>query len=458
MGAKKVFISLVVILSSILLTLTESAAATHNAASCSYADVSAKVSAAISGDTIIVPTGNCTWSSSLTITKGINLIGAGTGQTTINGSNRGDGNFLIAYNPAVDNQVFRVSGFTFNITEQQAILLVTNSEPTTQTNIRIDHNRFTNSSISRSAIMNYGCFGVIDNNTFDNLVYPLGLGNSLTGSGQAAWLAYSDDFFGTSSNLYVEDNTFNIGGGQFGAITDCDQGGRYAVRYNTISVTNDFSASWPLFDTHEWGTSGYGCMGAEVYGNITDTEGFLLSSQGAGRDTFHHNIMPASTSDSTWINLYSDGGGGCSPALPERQKMNNNYFFQNRVTTTGALISTQIPQSVCPGLIVENQSFWKDNTSFNGTSGVGCGTLASRPSTCTQGVGYWATNQSCTNLTGMVGAKPTTPISGTLYKCTTTDTWTAFFTPLTYPHPLTTGGGGGGGTDTMPPAPPTSVY
>jgi len=36
----------------------------------------------------------------------------------------------------------------------------------------------------------------------------------------------------------------------------------------------------------------------------------------------------------------------------------------------------------------------------------------------------------------MVGTNPSTPISGTLYKCTSANTWTAYYTPYTYPHPL----------------------
>jgi hypothetical protein len=67
-------------------------------------------------------------------------------------------------------------------------------------------------------------------------------------------------------------------------------------------------------------------------------------------------------------------------------------------------------------------------TPFNGTTGTGWGTLANRPTTCSPTVGYAdiATN--------------------TLYKCLTTNTWTASYTPYVYPHPLS-------GTPTTPSAP-----
>ena len=74
---------------------------------------------------------------------------------------------------------------------------------------------------------------------------------------------------------------------------------------------------------------------------------------------------------------------------------------------------------------------------FTGAAGIGQGLLSARPSTCTAGpggntpgVGYWATDQN------------------TLYVCNPTNTWTAYYTPYTYPHPLA------GGT---PPDPPTNL-
>jgi hypothetical protein len=75
---------------------------------------------------------------------------------------------------------------------------------------------------------------------------------------------------------------------------------------------------------------------------------------------------------------------------------------------------------------------------FNGTSGTGWGTLANRPTTCTAGVGYFATDQGSWNTsTSNIYGVQQNGADGVLYKCTATNTWTRYYTPYTYPHPLT---------------------
>jgi len=59
--------------------------------------------------------------------------------------------------------------------------------------------------------------------------------------------------------------------------------------------------------------------------------------------------------------------------------------------------------------------------SFTGTTGVGSGLFSARPSACTPGVAYWATDQN------------------TLYQCSAANNWAPYYTPYTYPHPLVSG-------------------
>src|SRR5207247_10296580 len=59
-------------------------AATHTAASCSRYDVGNAVNSAGNGDTVLIPAGNCTWTTNLTIAgKHLTLQGAGSGLTII---------------------------------------------------------------------------------------------------------------------------------------------------------------------------------------------------------------------------------------------------------------------------------------------------------------------------------------------------------------------------------------
>ncbi len=126
------------------------------------------------------------------------------------------------------------------------------------------------------------------------------------------------------------------------------------------------------------------------------------------------------------------------------ENININGGTSNVSTVNGSMLSGA-PSD--PLEVVANREFWVDAALVGGaqTTGVGCGT--SRPASCTQGVGFWETTNtgSCSDLTGLVGAStdvtggarsPSSKITGTLYRCTATDTWTSYYTPYTYPHPL----------------------
>jgi len=82
--------------------------------------------------------------------------------------------------------------------------------------------------------------------------------------------------------------------------------------------------------------------------------------------------------------------------------------------------------------IQENRDFYNHKTPFDGTVGVGVGRLADRPKTCTPGVAYWATDQ------GEWDSTHEGP-DGQLYVCNAPNTWSFYYRPYAYPHPLVSG-------------------
>jgi hypothetical protein len=201
------------------------------------------------------------------------------------------------------------------------------------------------------------------------------------------------------------------------------------------------------------GSNMWSCFGAEIYGNDITPEGVgyqgtqIYAARGGKTLVFNNNVNSAT---SLWVKAWNDWCDQDNPHTnPESQDIHDTYFFGNRKSYNGELAGLSAdpsfrnyciggPKPSNPTLNVD--LFNQDSSTFDGSSGVGCGTLATMQAitTCAEGVGYWITNQSCSNLTGMVGINPTTPISGTLDKGTSTNTWTAYYTPYTYPHPLRT--------------------
>jgi hypothetical protein len=114
--------------------------------------------------------------------------------------------------------------------------------------------------------------------------------------------------------------------------------------------------------------------------------------------------------------------------------------------TGGANVNAPIGSN--SGKVIPNRDFYpqapgiqtSSTSPFNGGGGVGWGTLANRPTTCTPRVGYAEYTSGGTFVQ--------------LDVCTATNTWTnGYYTPFTYPHPLTQATA----TSPSPLSPPTSL-
>ena len=429
-----------------LLCVPDAGADTIPAASPSYDDVSAAVASAAPGDTVTVPAGSATWTSQLTVTRGITLMGAGADRTTITADVGGEA-YAVAYepdDPSLD-EAFRLTGFGFDLGFSSNGLLLSNADvlhPLTK--IRIDHNSFT-SCMAGFWVIDGAVYGVADSNTFNGQVHMDNLGEQ-----DDSWnnLTFT---CGTAQNFYYEDNTFDTDY----TIATGGHGGRYAYRYNTFNLTDDL---YPMFDSHGNQTSGvYATMGIEIYGNLINAGEFtadLCDRRGGKALIFYNWYVGTGTAFGQSREEFSDAISppAESPIDGTPQHISDSYYWNNRenaelvtwpltqncCATTADELSMDCPAAACSPEegIQENREWWNHREPFDGTVGMGCGTLASRPATCTPGTGYWATDQSCSDLSGLVGASPATPISGTLFKCTAADTWTEACTPFAYPHPL----------------------
>jgi len=425
------------------------------ASSCSKTDVQSAINNASRGDTVNVPAGTCTWSSAVSITKGLTLSGAGVGITVImNGA--GDGTVLQISpdSTAISNEeTIEVTGFTIDGNGTGYGLIGIYGAPDNGTkpfkNLIIVGNRIQNtgstSGNGNTCIYNFNgqTRGVISGNIFDrcDIVYrPMGSDDTTEWSNTA----YNNFTYGSADNLYFENNTILYSTAynsddNYGGWIESGQGGRTVVRFNTWDMAN-ITNSAELWDIHGfqnfYGSSNgqTGTMVVEYYGNKVIHESasnYRWIDHRGSWGLFFNNTYSGGSSPDIEVNQYN---GGCTNQIvptPSNYNpiVNNSYFFNN--TVNGTLKSAIAGSSNSCG-VVENSNWWNQNTGFNGTSGVGYGLLSGRPSTCSVGVGYWATDQGSWNSSGSGG-------QGVFYKCTATNTWTLYYTPYTYPHPLTNG-------------------
>jgi hypothetical protein len=483
-----------------------------NANSCSQSDVqSALNSVAADGTTVVVPSGSCTWTGNLNFSTAHSFTLQGHSTVTASDTHGNptsfndatlitDGQANSGGNSAIlsiglnggSSQVVRMTGISWHgggiDSEYNGDLTFAGG---TGTRLRIDHNHFIDEA-DLAVSFYQPMSGVVDHNEFDVTsghawngvrVYNTGGG----GYGDEPWAAATN--FGSGTYVYLENNTFNNG-----YANDCEDGGTYVARYNTL---NTLATGQNIgFQGHATGSQprGRGCRAWEVYNNWIGGGGgtvqYTVGYETSGTGVWWNNTVTNSGFD---LDLTSDregnnysqtaapsGWGYCGkgsnwdgntvaagyPCLdnPGRGKgdMLSGYWpnVQNK-TSPGVSTGVWPHQAVEPvymwmenfggsNLVVTssvlnniqaNRDYYAPVAGFNGTAGTGYGTYANIPSTCTAGPGgntpgvaYWATDQH------------------TLYVCTATNTWTAYYKPYAYPHPLVQPG-----SSTAGPASPTGL-
>lgn len=401
-----------------------------NAASCSYSDVSAAVSLTPDNGVVFVPHGSCSWSTTLIITKGLELIGAGAGVSIIT-SNVPVLDFdycvtsIICYKPLsyAANQRFRVRGFTFNGGWTSGggggsgcVAVVRDSfsgdGANVLTKVRIDHNTFNGcgntARAQRAIITDALTFGVIDHNTFTGNLKEF---DSEIGDG-AGWpstlLSLGDSgpaiTLGGQNAMYFEDNTITHLHDE-GLLTSGGQGGRYVYRYNVVN-TDQAGATRQHLDAHGTLGTNRGTPSLEVYRNVfmVHFTAFQLLDQRGGTGRIFQNRVIKSSSDIE-LQLREEDTG----IYPLLDQITDTFYWGNTYGPTTGLEKAIMPIVSQGGDYVQlDQDYFTPPT----------GTEAVRPGTCAVNT-YYATSDT-----------------DKLFKCTAHDKWTLYYMPYTYPHPL----------------------
>lgn len=292
-------------------------------------------------------------------------------------------------------------------------------------------------------------------------------GNTLTAS-SGNWFNQVADF-SIYRNVYGATNGWGYCGG--GSPFDTNDGVTY-YSGTMNSVSGSAGGPFSFTDSSKSWTTNQLSPAGSPYSVYDSTQGFYAEIA-SNTSTTVTTVNPVS--ESTWYSTgfaagdnyqilrstvcADQGGRGAgvyvsgttpSPSGPLNQALDPVYEFAD---TLNGSVNGYFSDNDNNRLIA-NRDFYTDSGSaaqtsasspFNGTTGVGHGTLANRPSSCTTGVAYWATDQGTWNTSGNGFGQ------GVLYKCTSTNTWSVFYTPYTYPHPLTSGG------SVLSPAPPVNV-
>lgn len=237
-------------------------AAVVAAPTCSLADVQGAINSAAEGDTVTFPAGACAWNGIVSMPKGIDVLGAGKGQSLITSPR---------FN-VTSKTKWSVGGFTstastagFNITGGGNDWRVHD----------VDFTGVTGFTQNRIIWISDCSRGVVDHNIFAKpRSIQVHIRESNCANGNGSWMRPLDP--GGPDAVYIEDNTFSQDPANYNVstpATDCDGGGRMVIRHNRFRST--------YTEMHDSIISGLrGCRKWEIYSNDWDTPQTELNQTG----------------------------------------------------------------------------------------------------------------------------------------------------------------------------------
>jgi len=259
------------VVATVMLTAGEAASTTLQAKSCSFADVKTKADAATNGDTVIIPKGICTWTSSLNITnKSVSFVGAGKTETVITKTNAGQ-----TFSLSPRSTLFRISDMTIdgNRGVASGILIEDNSVGTQPLSFRINNILF--SETYRSFEVRGYTKAVVDHCEFiDPYCTAVRVFSDCGGSwsrrpdyGGDEGLFIEDCLFRANKDSYDSDHKIN-GTGTLNHWTTANSGSVYTIRHSVFDT--DYEAGnlfiGDTFDQHGFCYEGENCSGVPRHG------------------------------------------------------------------------------------------------------------------------------------------------------------------------------------------------
>lgn len=479
----------IVVLATFLLLAPSAWATTYHAANCSQSAVQSAIDLAVNhGDSVdISAVSPATYTTYLRIQKNITVDFTAC-QITDNVTKNGDYASGIIWATVSDNaNLLRITNFTLlpqatdpNSNNKGEIVIDGTSGA--QANARVDHVT-ASSGLYTSLVRLYGSvFGVLDHCSFTNASALQGnhRGYGSSDQGDGSWAAITE--MGTYKAFYIESNTFTGTGNPFWlAAWDGLGGGRVVFRFNDLTQANSTSHgtdtgqrergirqveiyandySFPAnaaVDFIHWFRGGTGVMALNTgticpsgcsgggwwnsiakhsnYRDSTDVTGWRLcdgnqvwdGNQG-GQTGYRCVDQPGAGQSDDLLGSASYPSGMVNNALEPIYTVGNRFNFKG---TPNVLYGEAEPAD--EGHVHNNRDIYYESASCTGAacaSGVGYGT--SLPTACTTGTGYFKTNEGSWND----GSNDNYTGQGRLYKCTSTNTWTLYWTPYAYPHPL----------------------